>query len=54
MDLPIVVKFFDHPDKVQRCLPKLAQLAGAGHLVLWPASIAEVPFISTTTTQGTA
>ncbi len=36
-DLPVVIEFFDQPDRVAAILPELRQLAGAGHIVSWPA-----------------
>ncbi|MGD1983091.1 MAG: DUF190 domain-containing protein [Chromatiaceae bacterium] len=38
LDLPIVVEFFDTPDKVDAVLPTLEAMVGPGHIVAWPAS----------------
>lgn len=37
LDLPIVVEFFDTPDKVRAVLPVLEEMVGRGHIVAWPA-----------------
>jgi hypothetical protein len=37
LDLPVVVEFFDRPDKVADVLPILHAMVGAGHIVSWPA-----------------
>ena len=37
LDLPIVVEFFDVPEKVAAVLPRLQELLGPGHIVTWPA-----------------
>ncbi len=37
LDLPIVIEFFDRPDKVAVVLPLLHQMLGPGHLVSWSA-----------------
>lgn len=47
LDLPVVVEFFDTPAKVTACLPRLSELAGPGHVVYWPASVAGSPPAST-------
>jgi PII-like signaling protein len=38
LDLPIVVEFFDTPDRVKAVLPALEAMVGPGHIVAWPAS----------------
>ena len=38
LDLPIVVEFFDRPDKVDAVLPLLHEMLGPGHIVTWPAN----------------
>ncbi len=37
LDLPVVIEFFDRPDKVAAVLPELNELVGPGHIVSWPA-----------------
>lgn len=37
LDLPVIVEFFDRPQKVADVLPLLIDLVGAGHVVSWPA-----------------
>jgi PII-like signaling protein len=39
LDLPIVVEFFDSPDKVEKILADLHDKLGPGHIVSWPASV---------------
>jgi hypothetical protein len=38
LDLPIVVEFFDQPDRVEAVLPLLHELVGPGHIVAWSAT----------------
>ena len=37
LDLPLVLEFFDEPEKVQRVLERLDQLVAPGHLLSWSA-----------------
>ncbi|MES9812700.1 MAG: DUF190 domain-containing protein [Candidatus Thiodiazotropha sp.] len=37
MDLPLVVEFFDLPEKVDRVLQDMNQWVEPGHVVSWPA-----------------
>jgi PII-like signaling protein len=37
LDLPVVVEFFDSPDKVAAVLPLVREMVGPGHVVAWPA-----------------
>ncbi len=37
LDLPVIVEFFDRPEKIAAVLPLLNDLVGAGHIVSWPA-----------------
>lgn len=39
LDLPIVVEFFDEPDKVDAILRHLNDLVPPGHIVSWPAKV---------------
>lgn len=36
-DLPLVVEFFDNPERVEDILTSLAELIEPGHVVTWPA-----------------
>jgi PII-like signaling protein len=38
LDLPIVIEFFDRPDKVDAVMPLLNDIVGPGHIVAWPAT----------------
>ena len=37
LDLPVIIEFFDRPDKVADVLPLLNEMVGPGHIVSWPA-----------------
>ncbi len=39
LDLPLVLEFFDRPDKVERVLEDLNILVGPGHIVTWSANV---------------
>jgi PII-like signaling protein len=39
LDLPLVLEFFDQPDKVQRVLEHLNAIIEPGHIVSWPAEV---------------
>lgn len=39
LDLPVVVEFFDTPEKVEAMLPRLNTFIESGHLVYWQACI---------------
>lgn len=41
LDLPVVVEFFDTPEKVRRILDHLKDQLPPGHVVSWPAQINE-------------
>lgn len=41
MDLPIVVEFFDEPDKVREILDHIADQLQPGHVVTWSATVNE-------------
>jgi PII-like signaling protein len=41
LDLPVVIEFFDAPDKVRRILSHLKDLLPPGHVVSWPAQVNE-------------
>jgi hypothetical protein len=37
LDLPVIVEFFDRPEKIAAVMPLLNDLVGPGHIVSWPA-----------------
>ena len=37
LDLPVIIEFFDRPDKVAGVLPLLNEMVGPGHVVSWSA-----------------
>ncbi len=39
LDLPLVLEFFDRPDKVARVLEDLNEIIQPGHIVSWPAFV---------------
>ena len=39
LDLPVVVEFFDEPDKVQTIMEHLSTTIEPGHIVSWPARL---------------
>jgi PII-like signaling protein len=39
LDLPLVIEFFDVPDRVDSILGHLARDVEPGHIVRWPASL---------------
>ena len=41
LDLPLVVEFFDAPDRVEKIIQDLEGLVEPGHVVSWPATIYE-------------
>jgi len=41
LDLPVVIEFFDSPDKVRRILSHLKNDLPPGHVVSWPAQVNE-------------
>ena len=40
-DLPVVVEFFDEPEKITEIIAHLTTLVGPGHIVTWPATLNE-------------
>ena len=38
-DLPLVVEFFDRPERVSAVLERQADVLPAGHVVQWPAAV---------------
>ena len=41
LDLPVVIEFFDDPDKIKRILEHLKDIMPPGHVVSWPAQVNE-------------
>ncbi|MCG7984210.1 MAG: DUF190 domain-containing protein [Candidatus Thiodiazotropha lotti] len=39
MDLPLVIEFFDSPDRVEKVLQDLNQWVEPGYVVSWPAQV---------------
>ncbi len=39
LDLPLVVEFFDIPDKAKSAIEYLNTLVGTGHIVSWDANV---------------
>jgi PII-like signaling protein len=39
LDLPLVLEFFDEPEKAQRVLEHLNGIIEPGHIVSWPAEV---------------
>ncbi len=39
MDLPVVIEFFDTPEKVDEILKHLQEVLEPGHIVSWPAEV---------------
>ena len=40
-DLPVVIEFFDEPEKVANIITHLNTVVGTGHIVSWPATLNE-------------
>jgi PII-like signaling protein len=41
MELPLVVEFFDTPDKVEKIMEHIATTVKPGHMLSWPAHVNE-------------
>lgn len=41
LNLPLVVEFFDRPEKVQQIIDDLGTMIEPGHIVSWPATVYE-------------
>lgn len=39
LDLPVVVEFFDEPEKVMAIIKELNKKINPGHIVYWPAMV---------------
>ena len=42
LDLPLVVEFFDQPDKVREILQRLNALVEPGHVITWSAELPDL------------
>lgn len=38
-DLPLVLEFFDEPDRARRAMERIAEFVAPGHLVSWPVTV---------------
>lgn len=39
LDLPVVIEFFDAPDRAERVIEHVSGIVGPGHVVHWRASV---------------
>lgn len=39
LDLPLVIEFFDNPQRIAQIMPQLTTLAKTGHIISWAASL---------------
>ena len=39
MDLPLVLEFYDRPEKAARAMERIKQFVKPGHLVSWPVTV---------------
>ena len=39
VDLPLVLEFFDLPEKAERAIERIADFVAPGHVVSWPVTI---------------
>ena len=37
LDMPVIIEFFDRPEKVASVMAHINELVGPGHMVSWPA-----------------
>jgi PII-like signaling protein len=37
LDLPVIIEFFDRPEKVAEVLSLIYEMVGPGHIVSWPS-----------------
>lgn len=40
LDLPLVVEFFDVPERVEAVVARLGEIVEPGHVIVWPARVA--------------
>lgn len=38
-DLPLILEFFDRPDKAQRAIERISEIVDPGHVVSWPVVV---------------
>ena len=41
LDLPLVIEFFDRPEKAEKVMEDLNEIVEPGHIVSWPAQVNE-------------
>lgn len=41
LDLPLVVEFFDLPEKIQSTIDHIREIVQPGHIVTWPVDVVE-------------
>jgi PII-like signaling protein len=39
LDLPLIVEFFDCPDKARAAIARITQIVKPGHVVSWPVTV---------------
>jgi PII-like signaling protein len=39
LDLPLVLEFFDRPDKAQKAVERISEIVEPGHVVSWPVTV---------------
>ncbi len=39
LDLPLILEFFDQPDKARRAIERITDFVEPGHLVSWPITV---------------
>ncbi len=39
LDLPLIVEFFDRPEKAAIAIARIEHVAGPGHIVSWPVTV---------------
>lgn len=38
-DLPLILEFFDRPERVERAIERISELVDPGHVVSWPVIV---------------
>ncbi|MDM8569781.1 DUF190 domain-containing protein [Thiotrichales bacterium HSG1] len=46
LDLPVIVEFFDNPEKITAILTHIQTIIEPNHIVFWPASIIDKEYLS--------
>ena len=41
LDLPVVIEFYDEPDKIRAIIDHLNTIVKPGHIMYWPATVNE-------------